>query len=638
MDVAAAQKVVEFFGSIFMADLPTEVRESLRSELPSSLLMDVSNERLSVARLIAWAAPPPEVFEFLIGVPHLQLRRDYAERLISYDRWWDGFPSLVQRVQVLYAAERFEDVNTLFLSSSSSSDEHKQVRHLWLEAISKLGRYWYSGIVPTPRTTQELLGYLRDCWQRADLDEALRIIEHLETAGLSAEERCRLLNQKIRVQRDLGDVQGSRQGLEQYRILLATMRDGGVAPPSLTDHEAKYHYNVAIDKFISGHFRQCIALCEASLKSRIDRYSIPYLQSRIVRAATLIGDRAIAQDRLQVAKSLAVDQWGASLIYSIEAEVHFFLLRQTREAEGLWEVASEKERATGGSFRYSELGLGYCAIALADSGKMQRSIARLKDSPLVEARICTALLQIAEGVFSGACHNLRADLDDAWHYFGDYPAWLYYGIIALARGMKERRLRYRWPSGVANRFGVLDFEVRELEEMEMARTPKAFISYSRDSVQHGDWCLRLYKILREHGVDAIIDEAAKGFSTVDFDSFMIKGVRDSDVILVVLTPKYKQKIESETGGAFNEFGMLRAEILDRNFSRIVFVLREGNFSTTCPFEARGVEQIDMRQDDLVGNIRTDECNQLIRRVLQIPTIEPVPIGTSTPPPSRKISI
>ena len=160
----------------------------------------------------------------------------------------------------------------------------------------------------------------------------------------------------------------------------------------------------------------------------------------------------------------------------------------------------------------------------------------------------------------------------------------------------------------------------------MHGAPTVFISYSQDSEAHNTWCFRLYRRLRENGIDANIDQAIKGLTTIDFITFMLKGIRDSDSIIVVLTPAYKNKIETEIGRAFAEFGLLRDEMLKRRYGRVVFVLRDGTFEDTIPFEAKGVEQFDFRTEPLSEGPPSGRLLELLHRIYHVPLKEQIPIG------------
>ena len=82
--------------------------------------------------------------------------------------------------------------------------------------------------------------------------------------------------------------------------------------------------------------------------------------------------------------------------------------------------------------------------------------------------------------------------------------------------------------------------------------PKAFISYAWDD-ETKPWVSRLAEQLRADGIDCRIDvwELVEGDK---LPHFMERSIRDSDFVIIVCTPKYKQKSDQRSGGVGYEGG------------------------------------------------------------------------------------
>jgi len=90
--------------------------------------------------------------------------------------------------------------------------------------------------------------------------------------------------------------------------------------------------------------------------------------------------------------------------------------------------------------------------------------------------------------------------------------------------------------------------------------PKAFISYSHDSQEHKAWVLDLATLLRNRGIDAIIDqwELKPGD---DLPHFMETHLASSDYVVMVCTDQYVTKANSGSGGVGYEKMIVTADLL-----------------------------------------------------------------------------
>lgn len=135
----------------------------------------------------------------------------------------------------------------------------------------------------------------------------------------------------------------------------------------------------------------------------------------------------------------------------------------------------------------------------------------------------------------------------------------------------------------------------QLEHIPMD-TPVVFISYSWDSDEHKQWVSNLSKDLREKfRVYTLLDQYNCGGD--DLITFMKKGLTKADRVLIIGTPKYKEKIEKQSGGAKFEDQVITIELYhDMGSSKFVPLLRDGSFADSFNKLIESRTGYDMRND------------------------------------------
>ena len=130
----------------------------------------------------------------------------------------------------------------------------------------------------------------------------------------------------------------------------------------------------------------------------------------------------------------------------------------------------------------------------------------------------------------------------------------------------------------------------------MPTNPKVFISYAWESEDLKDWVKNLAIELRNKGVDAKLDK----WEVVPGDQmphFMEKSVRENDYVLLVCTPKYKQKSDNRIGGVGYEGDIMTAEVLQNsNHRKFIPVLQSGDKDLSIPSWLKGKYFIDLSND------------------------------------------
>jgi hypothetical protein len=120
------------------------------------------------------------------------------------------------------------------------------------------------------------------------------------------------------------------------------------------------------------------------------------------------------------------------------------------------------------------------------------------------------------------------------------------------------------------------------------------VSYSWDSDEHKVWAKALAERLRADGVSATLDQ----WETVPGDQlphFMEHAIADNDYVLIVCTPRYKDRSERRQGGVGYEGDIITSELLlTRNHRKFIPILRSGTWIEAAPNWLSGKYYIDLR--------------------------------------------
>ncbi|MBN3174544.1 toll/interleukin-1 receptor domain-containing protein [Pectobacterium brasiliense] len=165
--------------------------------------------------------------------------------------------------------------------------------------------------------------------------------------------------------------------------------------------------------------------------------------------------------------------------------------------------------------------------------------------------------------------------------------------------------------------------------------PKAFVSYSHDSLEHKKWVLDLATRLRNNGVDAILDQWDLRPGD-DLPSFMEQGLISADRILMVCTDKYVEKANSGAGGVGYEKMIVTADLLKTiDSNKVIPLIRQsGHFNV--PNFLRSKLFLDFSHPDQYEF----SFDELIRALHNAPLYEKPPVANnpfvpiSQTPPNR----
>lgn len=110
---------------------------------------------------------------------------------------------------------------------------------------------------------------------------------------------------------------------------------------------------------------------------------------------------------------------------------------------------------------------------------------------------------------------------------------------------------------------------------------KIFISYSHDNEEHKNWVAKLTSDLETAGLDVKTDKDIR--LGEDTTLFMERSITEADRVLVVLTPKYKEKADKRINGVGYETGIITTELVSDQVShKFIPIIRKGTKEESYP--------------------------------------------------------
>lgn len=137
--------------------------------------------------------------------------------------------------------------------------------------------------------------------------------------------------------------------------------------------------------------------------------------------------------------------------------------------------------------------------------------------------------------------------------------------------------------------------------MEKIEKPKIFISYCWSNDDYIIKVVDFAKRLRSDGINVILDQFQMKLGN-DMNNFMEKCVNDTTItnVLILLSPDYKVKADSRTGGAGIETQIISGEVYSNventKFIPIVFEKRGEDYNACIPTYLKQRRWLDMSED------------------------------------------
>jgi hypothetical protein len=164
-----------------------------------------------------------------------------------------------------------------------------------------------------------------------------------------------------------------------------------------------------------------------------------------------------------------------------------------------------------------------------------------------------------------------------------------------------------------------------VEVKSRVESHKVFFSYSWDNETHKLWVLKLASELIKIGIEVLIDEWDLSRYNNDLHVFMENGIRESQNIILVCTPKYRQKANDRIGGVGVENTIITGEFYEdgKGLKFIPIVKDYADSLTEClPTYLKSKYAIDFNNPIDFKN-RFDE---LVRKILNQPLYKKPMLG------------
>jgi hypothetical protein len=253
----------------------------------------------------------------------------------------------------------------------------------------------------------------------------------------------------------------------------------------------------------------------------------------------------------------------------------------------------KKGEAINFSVLSKHLGFDVAVAHIPDGiGFVEDGLAELKDQ-LVERPLHNEIVKMLNNVFKH--NNPNFNLTAAEHQF---PRAAIRHILTKVREELINGLRrvYKEPKSEFNK--IVDVDVPDSQN-------SVFVTYAWEDEEHNEKVISFVDFLRKKGYMATMDKKESQEKTAtNFNQMMIDGIQKSEKVIVVLSPKYKEKAEKFSGGVGFEYGIILDQ-LKTNSTKFIFVSFGNNKNEEIvPIGIGGRDILNLKKD------QDEDFNQL----------------------------
>lgn len=135
------------------------------------------------------------------------------------------------------------------------------------------------------------------------------------------------------------------------------------------------------------------------------------------------------------------------------------------------------------------------------------------------------------------------------------------------------------------------------KEEQKERQISVFIGYAWESDDHNERVISFVEFLRNEGYNASMDRMKSQEETaINFNQMMVQSLNDSDKVVVILSPKYKQKADKFEGGVGMEFNMILEDIKSKANKYVFVSFGSNHLGEIVPNGIAGREVLDLKKD------------------------------------------
>lgn len=153
----------------------------------------------------------------------------------------------------------------------------------------------------------------------------------------------------------------------------------------------------------------------------------------------------------------------------------------------------------------------------------------------------------------------------------------------------------------------------ESRKIESVDYKTVFVSYSYDNHNHEMWVKHFVDVLKAHGVKVAFDKDLPYGS--DMPSFMVNGISESEVVLIIGTPIYMEKVRNSqtTGAKFEGVVITNSLMNDIATTKFVPILREGTYHTSFSPLLEHRKRINFTDDSAFDTMIEELLDNVLKR-------------------------
>ena len=127
--------------------------------------------------------------------------------------------------------------------------------------------------------------------------------------------------------------------------------------------------------------------------------------------------------------------------------------------------------------------------------------------------------------------------------------------------------------------------------------PEVFISYAWEDEDHKAWVRSFADQLLADGINAVVDQYDLSLGD-RLPYFMESSITNADYVLIICTPKYKEKSDNRQGGVGYEGHIISAELMNQgNERKFIPVVRKGTVAESLPVFLEGKLAIELNEGE-----------------------------------------
>ena len=283
-----------------------------------------------------------------------------------------------------------------------------------------------------------LISELRYCWQDGDLKRGKKLIQSGDDTKFEKYNYGLYLNEKIRVLRDIGEIEETYTLLATIKDLLEEYRNVDFNNVLFNRVLSKYLYNRSINYSIKGELEKSITSTNKSLKERIDNYSAPYLLLRLCKCYLYLNDEFNFKAYIDKADRCKLDKWAIGLRLNTESEFYFIVKVDITRSLALSNKAYIAEKESLSKVKYSVFFLINIYISLGNLTEIERLLPIVSECEIINAKIAYDFGVLA----SSTIKNDRLDftqLNSLIEKYTQYLIFLFpavFSILMLCKKLK----------------------------------------------------------------------------------------------------------------------------------------------------------------------------------------------------------